>query len=222
MGGEGGKAGGGGIVANNVRLGVPIVQTSRGNEGVPTISLLIIFNVLLLWTAATACVEFGRTGGKIDASKFVKALINIFKNPIVMGILLGTLWGLTGWQLPQVVESSVKLISSATTSCALIVVGMGLAEHSFKAALPKGCAMTVVKLAVQPVLVYVFCRLIGLGVLETNVATVMACLPCAINLYIMATEFEAEKGAASNAIFVSTFVSAITVPLTLTLLGVGY
>ena len=67
----------GGIFGNNVQLGVPIVQTSLGTAAMPTISLLIIFNVLLLWTSATACVEFGRTGGNIDWKKFLIALKNI-------------------------------------------------------------------------------------------------------------------------------------------------
>ena len=49
----------------------------------------------------------------------------------------------------------------------------------------------------------------------------MAALPVAINAYLMAQDFEAEEGGASNAIFVSTFASAITVPLTLTLLSVA-
>lgn len=212
----------GGIFGNNVQLGVPIVQTSLGTAAMPTISLLIIFNVLLLWTSATACVEFGRTGGNIDWRKFLVALKNIFKNPIVLGILIGTGWSLTGWRLPQVVDQSAALISGATTPCALIVVGMGLAEHSFTAALPKACVVTVLKLALQPFLVWIFCVFLGLDALQTNAATLLACLPVAINLYIMATQFESEEGAASNAIFVSTFISAFTVPLTLTLLGVGY
>ena len=86
----------GGIFGNNVQLGVPIVQTSLGTAAMPTISLLIIFNVLLLWTSAMACVEFGRTGGKIDWKKFLIALKNIFKNPIVLGILIGTECGAGG------------------------------------------------------------------------------------------------------------------------------
>ena len=197
----------GGIFGNNVQLGVPIVQTSLGTAAMPTISLLII---------ATACVEFGRTGGKIDWKKFLIALKNIFKNPIVLGILIGTGWSLTGLQLPEVIDKSAALVATATTPCALIVVGMGLAEHSFTAALPKASVITALKLGIQPFL------LLGLDSVQTNAETVLACLPVAINLYIMATQFESEEGAASNAIFVSTFISALTVPLTLTLLGVGY
>lgn len=140
----------GGIFGNNVQLGVPIVQTSLGTAAMPTISLLIIFNVLLLWTSATACVEFGRTGGKIDWKKFLIALKNIFKNPIVLGILIGTGWSFTGLQLPEVIDKSAALVATATTPCALIVVGMGLAEHSFTAALPKASVITALKLGIQP------------------------------------------------------------------------
>ena len=211
----------GGIFGNNVQLGVPIVQVSLGNGAIPTISLLIIFNVLLLWTTATACVEFGRTGGHVDTKKFGKALLNIFKNPIVLGIALGSSFGLTGWHLPDVIDHTLGWVSSATTPSALMAVGMGLAQHSFKAALPKGCVISALKLVVQPVIVYALCRLIGLGELQTNATTLLSCLPVAINLYIMANEFESEEAAASNAIFVSTLVSAVTVPLTLALLGAG-
>lgn len=212
----------GGIFGNNVQLGVPIVQTSLGTAAMPTISLLIIFNVLLLWTSATACVEFGRTGGKINWGRFLTALRNIFRNPIVLGILTGTTWSFTGLALPEVVDKSASLVATATTPCALIVVGMGLAEHSFTAALPKASLITLLKLGLQPLVVWLFCVLLGLDAVQTHAATVLACLPVAINLYIMATQFESEEGEASNAIFVSTFISAFTVPLTLTLLGVGY
>lgn len=211
----------GGIFSNNVQLGVPIVQVSLGPEAIPTISLLIIFTVLLLWTSATACVEFGRTGGHIDVKKFGRALFNIFKNPIVLGILLGSGWGLTGWHLPDMVDRTLTWVSNATTPSALIAVGMALAQHSFKTALPKGCLVSVLKLVVQPCFVYLLCRLIGLGELQTNAATLLSCLPVAINLYIMSNEFDSEEAMASNAIFVSTLVSAVTVPLTLALLGAG-
>ena len=98
---------------------------------------------------------------------------------------------------------------------------MALAQHSFKAALPKGCLISALKLVVQPLIVYALCRVIGLGELQTNATTLLSCLPVAINLYIMSNEFESEEAAASNAIFVSTLISAVTVPLTLALLGAG-
>ena len=211
----------GGIFGNNVQLGVPIVEVSLGQAAMPTISLLIIFSVLLLWTLAIASVEFGREDGKPDMQRILKSLFKVVKNPVVLGILCGTAWGLTGWQLPKVVDQTVGLVAASTTPMCLLAVGMGLARHSFFASLPKGSVVTFVKIGVQPFFVWVLCRAMGLGELETNATVLLSALPVAINVFLMANEFEAEEGAASNAIFLSTLLSAAGVPLVLTLLGVA-
>lgn len=208
------------IFGNNVQLGVPILQVSLGEAAMPTISLLIIFSVLLLWTAAIASVELGQNEGPRDWAKIIRSLLRVFKNPVVLGILTGSAWGLTGWALPDFIERTLGYISSATTPIALIAVGMALAQHSFSAALPKGMAISTLKLVIHPILVYCLARLIGLDEITTNACVLTAALPVAINIYLMADEFRSEEGAASNAIFVSTIFSAILIPLTLTILGV--
>ena len=205
--------------ATTVQLGVPIVQVSLGNEAIPAISLIIIFNVLLLWTVAIASVEFGRTGSIGNWRSAAAPMLRVFKNPIVLGILIGSAWSFTGIKLPDFLEKSVELVAMSTTPMCLMVVGMGLAQHSFRAALTKGSIITAVKLVLQPLLVWIIAKILGLGTLETNAVVLMASLPVAINIYLMAQDFKAEEGAASNSIFVSTFLSALTVPLTLTLLG---
>ena len=209
------------IFGNNVQLGVPILQVSLGNEAMPTISLLIIFSVLLLWTTAIASVELGKTEGVKDWAKIGRSLLKVFKNPVVIGIITGSAWGLTGWELPQVVDKTLGYVSSATTPIALIVVGMGLAQHSFSAALPRGLTISTLKIVIHPIIVYCIARLISLDTITTNACVLTAALPVAINVYLMASEFRSEEGAASNAIFVSTMLSALLIPLTLTLLGVS-
>lgn len=208
------------IFGNNVQLGVPILQVSLGEAAMPTISLLIIFSVLLLWTVAIASVELGQNEGPRDWAKIIRSLFRVFKNPVVLGILIGSAWGLTGWALPDFIERTLGYVSSATTPIALIAVGMALAQHSFSAALPKGMAISTLKLVIHPILVYCLARLIGLDEITTNACVLTAALPVAINIYLMADEFRSEEGAASNAIFVSTIFSAILIPLTLTILGV--
>lgn len=209
-----------GIFGNNVQLGVPIVEVSLGQVAMPTISLLIVFNVLLLWTLAIASVEFGRGDGRPNMLRILKSLFKVVKNPVVLGILFGTAWGLTGWQLPKVVDHTIGLVAASTTPMCLLTVGMGLARHSFFASLSKGSVVTFIKIAVQPILVWVFCRGMRLGELETNAAVLLSALPVATNVFLMANEFESEEGAASNAIFLSTLLSTVGVPLVLTFLGV--
>ena len=63
------------IFGNNVQLGVPILQISLGDEAMPTISLLIIFSVLLLWTTAIASVELGKAEGKLDWKRIGRPML---------------------------------------------------------------------------------------------------------------------------------------------------
>ena len=86
-----------------------------------------------------------------------------------------------------------------------MVVGMGLAQHSFRAALTKGSVITAVKLVLQPLLVWIIAKMLGLGTLETNAVVLMASLPVAINIYLMAQDSKPKKGLQATAIFVSTF-----------------
>lgn len=209
------------IFGNNVQLGVPIVQVSLGEAAIPTLSLIVIFSVITMWTAAIAFVEFGKPESTKDLKKIALSLLRVFKNPIVFAILLGSAFSFTGLKLPHFLDQSIGLISTATTPIALIVVGMGLAQHKFTAGLPKGLTITALKIMVQPLLVFGLAKLFGLPTLETYAVTLTAALPVAINIYLMATDFRSEEGAASNAIFVSTLLSAVAIPITLTLMGVN-
>lgn len=209
------------IFGNNVQLGVPILKVSLGDEAMPTISLLIIFSVLLLWTTAIASVELGKAEGKLDWKRIGRPMLKVFKNPVVLAIIAGSAWGLMGWQLPDFVERTLGYVSSATTPIALIVVGMGLAQHRFTSALPRGLTISTLKIVIHPIIVFCLAKLIGLDEITTNACVLTASLPVAINVYLMASEFRSEEGSASNAIFVSTMLSALLIPLTLTLLGVS-
>lgn len=209
------------IFGNNVQLGVPILKVSLGDEAMPTISLLIIFSVLLLWTTAISSVELGKAEGKLDWKRIGRPMLKVFKNPVVLAIILGSAWGLTGWKLPDFVELTLGYVSSATTPIALIVVGMGLAQHRFTSALPRGLTISTLKIVIHPIIVFCLAKLIGLDEITTNACVLTASLPVAINVYLMASEFRSEEGSASNAIFVSTMLSALLIPLTLTLLGVS-
>ncbi|HET9047019.1 MAG TPA: AEC family transporter, partial [Casimicrobiaceae bacterium] len=52
----------GGIFSNNVLLGLPLAKIALGEAALPAVSLVLVFNSLLLWTLATVSVEWARNG----------------------------------------------------------------------------------------------------------------------------------------------------------------
>ena len=50
----------GGIFSNNVLLGIPLAKVTLGEAALPAVSLVLVFNSLVLWTLVTGSVEWAR------------------------------------------------------------------------------------------------------------------------------------------------------------------
>jgi malonate transporter len=70
---------------------------------------------------------------------------------------------------------------------------------------------------VQPLVVWLLARALGLPPLETQVVTLLASLAMGINVYMMAQQFRSLQGPIAAGMVWSTLLSAITTPLVLAL-----
>jgi predicted permease len=208
----------GGVFSNNVLLGVPIAKVTLGDPAMPTVSLIVVFNALVLWTLVTVSVEWARTG-HASLAGFAQTAWNVVRNPVVAGILLGTAWGLAGIPLPGVVDRTLQLVGEAAVPLSLIVLGMGLAEYGIAEGWRESAAIVVLKLAMLPLAVYGLARLIALPPTETQAVTLLASLPVGANVYLMSRAFGVLSGPVATSLIVSTALAAATTPLLLALIG---
>jgi len=206
------------IFSNNVLLGVPLARVTLGESSLPAISLVLVFNALTLWTLATISVEWARHRA-LSWSGYVSAAKAVLANPIVASILIGTAWGFLGVPLPGFVDRTLSLISDAAVPLSLIALGMGLAQYGIREGWPVSAAMTVLKLAGQPLAVWLLARALSLPPLETQAMILLAALPVGANVYLMSRQFETLSGPVASSLVVSTALSAVTMPLILALVG---
>lgn len=210
----------GGIFANNVLLGVPLAKVTLGDTAMPSVSLVLVFNSLLLWTLVTVSVEWARHR-ELSVHGFARTALSVVTNPVVAGILLGTAFGFTGLTLPRMIDDTVQLISQAAIPLSLVVLGMGLSEYGVRAGWRQSVAIAALKLAVAPFVVYLIARALALPPLEMVTVVVMASLPVGANVYLMAREFEAMEGPVASSLVLTTALAAVTTPLLLALLDVA-
>ncbi len=206
----------GGIFSNNVLLGVPIARITLGDAAMPAISLVLVFNALILWTLVTVSVEWARHRD-LSVPGLAKTVRGVITNPIVGGILAGTAWGLSGLPLPSIADRTLELIGQPAVPLSLIALGMGLAEFGVREGWRESVAITVLKLAVQPLVVLLLARVVGLPPLETQVVVMLAALPVGANVYLMSREFNTLEGPMAASLLISTALAALTVPLVLAL-----
>ena len=210
----------GGIFANIVLLGVPLVTVTLGDASMPSASLVIVFNSLLLWTLVTVSVEWARHRD-LSARGIAGTALSVVTNPVVAGILIGTAFGFTGLTLPGMIDETLRLTSQAAIPLSLVVLGMGLSEYGIRAGWRQSVAIAVLKLAVAPFAVYLIARALALPPREMVTVVVMSSLPVGANVYLMAKEFRALEGPVAGSLVLTTALAAVTTPLLLALLGVA-
>jgi len=208
----------GGIFANNVMLGIPLAKVTLGERSLPVISLVLVFNALVLWTLVTVSVEWARHRA-LSWSGYVQAAKAVLANPVVASILLGTGWGFAALQLPGFVDQTLALVGEAAVPLSLIALGMGLAEYGIREGWRVSAAITVLKLAVQPLAVWLLARALSLPPLETNAIVLLAALPVGANVYLMSRQFDTLGGPVAASLVLSTALAAVTMPFILALMG---
>lgn len=202
----------GGIFSNNVMLGLPIAKMLLGDAALPSVALVIVFNALILWTLVTISVEWSRHGN-LSVQGFRKTLISVLTNPVVAAILLGAAWGLTGWKLPQLVGTTLGMVSTAAAPMALIALGMGLAEFGVSADWRQPISIALLKLVAHPLAVWGIALLLGLPAMETRVVVLMSSIATGANVYLMARHFQSMESTTASSLILSTVLAACTSPL---------
>lgn len=210
----------GGVFSNNVLLGLPLAKTILGDAALPSVALVLVFNALTLWTLVTVSVEWARHG-EFSVAGFTKTARGVITNPIVASIVAGSLFGLSGFKLPGLIEAPLAMTGQAAAPMSLIALGMGLAEYGIRAGWQQSIAICALKLIVQPLTVWLIARMLGLPVLETQVVVLLSSLAVGVNVYLMSRQFKTMEGPVAASLVISTALAALTTPLVLTLIGVG-
>jgi len=207
----------GGVFSNNVMLGLPLAQLVLGPAAIPTVSLVLVFNALILWTLVTVAVEWARHGSPTGAG-LAKTLLHVTANPILWGIAGGLLWSLTGAAFPEPVRWGLEGVSTLAGPLALFTLGMGLAGYRIGGERRVTAGLLVLKLVAHPLAVWGLAALLGLGALETKVVVLLASIATGANVSLMSRQFGALEVPVGQALLLSTLLSALTTPLFLAVL----
>lgn len=211
----------GGVFSNNVMLGLPLAKVALGEAAVPSVALVLVFNALILWTLVTVSVEWARHGS-FSMRGFVQTTRAVLTNPIVAGILAGSLFGITGLPIPALIDAPLAMLGQPAPPLALIALGMGLAEYGVREGWRISLAISAMKLLVQPLVVWLLAYWLGLPAMETQVVVLLASIAVGANVYLMSRQFQSLEGPVASSLLLSTGLAAITTPLILTLLDLAY
>ena len=199
--------------SNNVLVGIPLVTTLLGAQSLVYVFAILVFHSLILFSLQSFYSAFG-SGERVRPAALVKNLAN----PLILGLLLGALVNLSELALPQAVWRMVDWLAQAALPCALIVLGISLSRYRLRPG-SSSLMLTAVKLGIFPLLVWWFsARLPGLDHAARSVLVMLAACPAGVNVLAFVVQGD-DTRPVSSTVFLSTVLSAISLPLWMLLLS---
>lgn len=206
---------------NTVQVGIPLVALAYGPRGEAPLLAIITFHSLVLISLTTVLVEVGQNRGKGALDTLRQSIVALLTHPIILAMLAGILYGLTGLPLPAMVNRFLALLGAGAGAMALLTLGATLNGMHLGGDLRESIAVTVMKLVALPLLVWFAAeRIFALPPLEVAVATVAAAMPTGANVFILARRYDLYLRRAASTVLISTILSIVTISVILMLLPV--
>ena len=201
---------------NAGNLGIAIAAYVVGDITVVVPTLLV--QMLVVQPLALIVLDH-HTGRHTGAAAVLRRLVT---NPLTVGAVLGLVLAGTGWQLPAVVESPLRLLAGAAIPLMLLAYGaalrvsppVGRAGHNREV-----LAIAVLKLALMPFVAWLVGSTLGLEGPVLLGVVITAALPTAQNIFLHATRYRVGEDVAREAILVTTMCSLPVALLVAVLLG---
>lgn len=205
--------------SNVVLLGIPFVLGVFGSSGFEVLSLLVSVHLPTMMMASIIMFEiFGRGSSEpVHPLRIIQSFLRrLFTNPLIIGILAGLAWRLTGAPLPNLATRLVDALANTAGPVALFAMGLSLRRFGISGNIRPALALSTLKLFLMPALVLGLVWLLGLPPLTAKVAVVVAALPSGINSYLIAVQFNTGQALASNQMTIATASAVVTTAFWLT------
>lgn len=210
--------------ANTAFIGIPLCLGVFGSAGLPPVILATLLTVCALFALAIALVELdlqSASGSSGTAGVLWRVLVTVIRNPLVAAPLAGMLVNALGIGVDAPLLHLLTLLGAAASPCALVTIGLFLAETR---AIPASAfavgRVVALKLVLQPALTALLAFVVlRLPLLWAQSAVLISALPIGTGPFMLARLYDREAGIASRATLISTVLSLITVSLLLAFIG---
>jgi hypothetical protein len=201
----------------NTYIGVAVVLHSLGEQGIALFGILIAIAIPLVNVfAVSTLIWFSGDGSALRNRSLIVAKA-VVANPLIIGCLLGLIYGRMFSSFPVFIDNSLQLISIITLPLALVSIGGSLSFTGIQKHVRLSLLATLLKLLVLPVSGYIMFRLFQVSGTSFKVGMIFFCLPASTAIYVLSSQLKSDTELASSAILVSTLLSFISLSVALLL-----
>jgi predicted permease len=198
------------VIGNTGFLGVPMLILLMGPQAAGPVILVLSIDLIVFSSLITLIIT-GHRQGRVSPAMAGALALGLLKNPMIVSMGLGLIWGATSTPLPAPLDEFLTLLGAAATPCALFAIGASLVGRRAER-VAVAAWLSFAKLVLHPAAV-AFAALVLFDVAPAAAAVMIAAaaLPVAGNVFILAQHYGVAPHRVSSSILISTVVSVLTV-----------
>jgi malonate transporter and related proteins len=200
--------------ANTGFIGLPLCMIAFGKASSPLATIATIVTACVMFAVAIILIEIGVQRERRLITLTLKVVGSLVRNPLLVAPALGAAVAASGMALPGSLEVFLKLLSDSASPCALVALGLFLAQTK-RSERPAGrvtLSLVALKLLLQPAITWLLAgAAFRLSPGVVHVAVLLSALPTGTGPFMLAEFYEREAGTTSQTILLSTIGSLFTI-----------
>ncbi len=212
-----------GAYGNIGYLGPPLALSAFGHEAGIAVAIIFAFENAMHFILAPLLLASSGNGDNNSRLQVIGLIARrVFTHPFIIAMAVGIAAAYAQIDLPAAADQWIDSLAGAAAPCALFSMGVTAALRPLKEKPIALSYLVPIKLIVHPLLMYwVLMAIPGVNTLWVYAAVLLASLPTATNVFVLAQQYQSWEEQASSVVVVSTALSLITVTTLLYLLGAG-
>jgi predicted permease len=191
-------------------LGIALITNVYGDAGYAPLMILASVPLYNIFAVVILVLE-ADGGGKLDSARMKSVLLNVAKNPILIGIFLGAPFAVLQIPIPAMAEKTLSMLSNLATPLSLLVIGAAFVwGDALKKAKPTVMAV-LVKLVVLPAIFLPAAVWLGFRDAQLMAILIMLGSPSTPSGYIMAKQMGNDHVLANGIVVLATLMAAVTI-----------
>jgi malonate transporter len=211
-----------GAYGNIGYMGPGLALAVLGAKAAAPTALIFCCDSIFLFTIVPLLIELTDSDHPSLLHALGVVLRQIALNPLIMSAVAGALSAALHLHLPTAIDNMVLFLQNAAAPTALFVLGVTVALRPFKRVPWEVPGVIAIKLVIHPLTAIGLMLLFGpFAQPWAATAVLMASLPPALNVFVIARQNETWIEPASVAVLIGTFASVVTLTSMMWLIQTG-
>jgi malonate transporter len=212
-----------GAYGNIGYMGPGLALAVLGSKAAAPTALIFCCDSIFLFTIVPLLIELTNRDHPSALHALGVAARQVVLNPLIMSAAAGAIVAALHLQLPVAVDNTLLFLQNAAAPTALFVLGVTMALRPFDRVPWEIPGVIAVKLLIHPLIVFGLMLLFGpFAQPWAATAVLMASLPPALNVFVIARQNNTWIEPASVAVLIGTFSSVVTLTSVMWLIQSGW